>query len=104
MQPILSAALTLALLGAGPSQTRFFQDPVLQALLAAECHCALGVVLGAHAMSQGMLKAAGKGSGKSRDDAKKRLARPAARLRLARHRARVASQMLGRINAAPIAW
>lgn len=109
--------LALALLGAGTAQAQFFQDPVLQALLAAEkfaeldslasqraaaraddaqavlglalaamsdrggparrevairqaegcvkqapqaaeCHYALGVVLGAHALSQGVLKAA----------------------------------------------
>lgn len=109
--------LTLALLGAGSAQAQLFQDPALQALLAAEkfaeldslasqrtaaraddaqavlglalaamsdrggparreaairhaegcvkqapqaaeCHYALGVVLGAHAMSQGMVKVA----------------------------------------------
>ena len=109
--------LTLSLLSAGSAQAQFFQDPVLQALLAtekfaeldslasqrtaaraddaqavlglalvamsdqggparreaairqaegcvrqapkaAECHYALGVVMGTHAMSQGMLKAA----------------------------------------------
>ena len=62
-QAVLGLALAAMSDHGGPARReaaiRQAEGCVKQAPLAAECHYALGVVLGAHAMSQGMVKIAG---------------------------------------------